>query len=259
MNVKRGGIYVLSKEWQPFEQPIVNHLPIIVIGYNKKEQYVYAVQIGIKSARSKIKSLIFIEFYIDRQKRISCISCDAVYKIPTEYIEYFMGYVDYEIVNEIKMKSNYFHDESFNTEKWDTQTEFGIMNLNYTIISNVKMINNYYGDYKSNNININSNNNINGSGNTIGKNNKIFSKELTDEDFDFINKLLLNDPIFMEDFSDVSYPDERCIAVRTFCIKILILVLIFVILFFVYYLFIMLFDVDISKYLKKFFDVMIEN
>lgn len=53
MDVKRGGIYKLSENVQCFDQPILNHRPIVVIEYENKEQYIYAVFLGVKFADTK--------------------------------------------------------------------------------------------------------------------------------------------------------------------------------------------------------------
>lgn len=109
MNIERGGIYILSKEWNPFEQPIMNHRPVIVL--RNCQDYVEAVSMGILFSNSK-KNQLMIEYFVEGKKYIAAISCDVIQKIPHKYIQNYIGYVDDAIVKSIEKCSNYFDNNS---------------------------------------------------------------------------------------------------------------------------------------------------
>lgn len=148
MNIECGGIYVLSKEWNPYEQPIMNHRPVIVL--RNCQDYVEAVSMGMLFSNSKKRNQLMIEYFVEGKKYIAAISCDIIQKIPHKYIQNYIGYVDEAIVKSIEKCSGYF-DNSSNED----QTEKTITSNNFSegvTITNSKehdkMVEELYSDMK---------------------------------------------------------------------------------------------------------------
>lgn len=125
-----GGIYILSPDWKPYNDPIYNSRPVIVI--KRCKSYVESVSLDISFQNSQKEKQLFIEYYIDGNKRISIVSCDRVQKIPYKYFNEKIGIVDDNILEAIILKA--FKDDSvnkiFNGLTISNEDKFNIMMYN---------------------------------------------------------------------------------------------------------------------------------
>lgn len=115
--IEPGEIYILDKEWAPYENPIHNSRPVVII--RKCGNYVETVSLDVAFKGSKKEKRIFIEYYVDGKKRISVISCDVVQKIPYKYFYKKVGYIGEDVLEAIRKKAFGEDDDTSNVNIFD--------------------------------------------------------------------------------------------------------------------------------------------
>lgn len=99
MEIIIGGIYEISREWQPYDEDIINHRPAIVI--QEEGNYAYIVLMDVFHSSSNKDKMLHIAYSINNKKYFSAISCDVIHRITKNLLGNNLGSVTDDIVKAI--------------------------------------------------------------------------------------------------------------------------------------------------------------